>query len=47
MSLATLNVGQQRLQAMMVLGGLYAAGFLTLMGISQLPGHARTTHCSR
>ncbi|MGH6626901.1 MAG: BPSS1780 family membrane protein [Burkholderiaceae bacterium] len=30
------RAGQQRLQAMMVLGGLYAVGFLLVMGISAL-----------
>ena len=34
--ISAFRAGQQRMRAMMVLGGLYAAGFLTLMGISAL-----------
>ena len=34
--ISAFRAGQQRKQAMMVLGGLYAAGFLVMMGISAL-----------
>lgn len=34
--ISAFRAGQQRLQAMMVLGALYAAGFLALMGVSAL-----------
>ena len=34
--ISAFRAGQQRKQAMMVLGGLYAAGFLAMMGISAL-----------
>ncbi len=34
--ISAFRAGQQRKQAMMVLGGLYAAGFLALMGVSAL-----------
>ncbi len=34
--ISAFRAGQQRLRAMMVLGALYAAGFLVLMGISAL-----------
>ena len=34
--ISAFRAGQQRKQAMMVLGGLYAAGFLAMMGVSAL-----------
>ncbi|HAL39990.1 MAG TPA: hypothetical protein DCP03_18560 [Polaromonas sp.] len=34
--ISAFRAGQQRMQAMMVLGALYAAGFLALMGVSAL-----------